>query len=1040
MVRRTLILSLALLLLLTMNVLLIAAPTLAQQSEISKLLKRGIEVPSKITLPPSKSAVEFLKLSLKKFTLVKIDKEYVLPMIKPSTGRVEYIAIPGAPMIPYVIISKTIRGYVDEAQVRVLSVKVDVLKLHKVKLAPAPPAHTFTPKAIKVTFGEHLYSEDTYIPNRVAYIDVYRIPKGFSVINVYVYPMIYNPVKQELLVIKEITLEVVYSKPLSAEVTKPPVIIITDENLVQLVNETFAELYRSFNYTVDIVSVQYINETYKPAPNITEYPGFYAPAVEDSIYQYLVEHYNWQLALKIQEFLNETYAALNRTPFYVVLIGSAKTIPPSFYFQYMYMYGYLDPYNSWIPTDYFYADIVGRDLKPELYIGRIPFDSPENITHVYNKTVEWYNTPVAAGSKLIISGGYTFLDLPMFGEQAIATMTVNGSISTFDVETLTRTSENYNASAVLSVFAGNRSATWYFIIAHGSGDSFGDWLILDIGRFTFETLATNQQLLSLPTNYAVPIISSVACINGAWDTDLVPPDLSAWPFTLPSIGQAVLLSNASGVAYIGSARIAWEILGPVELQQGLAVSHFYGATKLHVSILETYNFYRMIYPGMGVNATLADVVWGGIASYSSIVESLGMIAPYLMEIGISEIFKLSLLGDPVLQLPSMPYMQPYQFVKFRVMNPEMYIDGEYVLLWWGTGTVPLCLPYEEGLFDIILTDYTGLGSVTVEIRFIKPYPDVYGYGYLWGYKIVKVDSVTLSPLQIEYYPMYPLVRAVYSVIFEKLLTGKLLVKIVIPHAGEVRLYVVASLGGLMHALNTSMYSVIEMHNETIMSRLNALNKTIMDVYALLKQNTETLDSVVESLEILDNRTVVIKTILGEIRGVITSVNDTVVTIETSVGELHLKVDDLKRLFETGKSDIMSLIRSVNASMGSILEGLVEDIRILNNRTIVIETAIGEIRGTIARIDGNVLVINTSIGKVLVRLDTIEEALSSKIEESKSEILSGLTKNVETITKVVYEQVTSVGAKVDTSTTLNAIMTGIVYIVVLGAAAAIIKRR
>lgn len=52
----------------------------------------------------------------------------------------------------------------------------------------------------------------------------------------------------------------------------------------------------------------------------------------------------------------------------------------------------------------------------------------------------------------------------------------------------------------------------------------------------------------------VPVVASVACMNGAFDTHLYPNTRYGYAHSI-SFGEGVLLSNASGIAYIDGSRV-----------------------------------------------------------------------------------------------------------------------------------------------------------------------------------------------------------------------------------------------------------------------------------------------------------------------------------------------------------------------------------------------------------------------------------------------------------------------------------------------------
>ena len=84
-----------------------------------------------------------------------------------------------------------------------------------------------------------------------------------------------------------------------------------------------------------------------------------------------------------------------------------------------------------------------------------------------------------------------------------------------------------------------------YMMAHGYIDRWGTYMEPD--PFIYA-----DNLLSLPQNSNVPVIVSVACMSGAFDTNLISTyDLKKGT---KSLGEAFLLSEGAGIAYIGTSR------------------------------------------------------------------------------------------------------------------------------------------------------------------------------------------------------------------------------------------------------------------------------------------------------------------------------------------------------------------------------------------------------------------------------------------------------------------------------------------------------
>ena len=160
-------------------------------------------------------------------------------------------------------------------------------------------------------------------------------------------------------------------------------VILTTSSLKNMAL-TLGEFYNeTIGITTHVLTTEQIFQEYrdKLAENITEYSGFYSPLQEDEVYETLKKNYNWTLALAIIAYLR------NQSDIgHLLIIGGANEIPPSFYYQ----SEMLRSWESWIPTDYFYSS-PDYDLYPNIYVGRIPFNSASLVQAVIDKIIRWYN-------------------------------------------------------------------------------------------------------------------------------------------------------------------------------------------------------------------------------------------------------------------------------------------------------------------------------------------------------------------------------------------------------------------------------------------------------------------------------------------------------------------------------------------------------------------------------------------------------------------------------------------------------------------------
>jgi hypothetical protein len=728
----------SLMLALTLTILLLASPTLplvasaAGGSGYNSLLQAmGIEAPR----PPSHTA----GLAITSLTAegtgsaVPVEGGYVALSYRAGGWLESRIDAPGFPGLPVLVNVVTLDGYVPADRVKVgVVVESFHIEYTGAPVAPVPEPLKYMPGSeYRVVYKPNpsIYRSTNYFPGRLVSYDVWHGLGGKTLIVIRFYPINYRPSDGSLVVVDKATIIAAYPEPKPSRASGDSVLILTSAKLADAVSD-LVKLYRSLGYNVSIATVEYIDSHYKPAEP-PPYPGFANPPEKDPVYAELVAKYNFNLSLKIIEFLRES----GDTYSHIVIMGDAATVPPSYYFAYP-IPRLLDPYNTWIPTDFFYAS-PDYDLAPNYYVGRIPFSDPQEISLYVKKLAEWYNSTAYKNGALYMSGGYPFLTPEMFGETALATMTYRNSTSNFYVNVLARTLGNYSNATVKKIFEGEAGALWYFALSHGNGVALADVLVektppgSPIG-YRFEILINTTELLRLEANPSVPIVSSVACMNAAWDEAVVDP--SRWYFEPPSFGEAVLLSRAGGVAYLGSARVAWELLGPKGLfrvENGTLLADYYGASLLHEEILRAYNT-------LGASgATLGQVFETGLATYAAKAIPLYSKDPFAMAIALSEVFKATLLGDPAIKLPKLPTLKPSE-ARITGVKAE-----RYKLMVNLTSTH--LLPYTYGSMPLY-----GVPS-TAELA-VKGSPGTYGfklfrvyerYGRLAGYTLITSENLTL---------------------------------------------------------------------------------------------------------------------------------------------------------------------------------------------------------------------------------------------------------------------------------------------------------
>jgi len=649
---------------------------------------------------------------------------------------------PGHPSLPFKSYVFKVEGNVkDSVRVGLIDASARILTTHH-KVLPALNPLSYLARSkqeLRLEESGTAYSSDKFFPGRLLDCRAGYGVGGFTYVFVHLYPVQYNPLTGVLVVLDRAELGVSYSPAPKRSGRSGAAVIITAEGLKPAV-EPLLELYGKLGVKAEIRTVEWIYEKYAEAEPIVKYPGFYVPPIMDQVYFKLLERYNSTLALRIVSYLRDR--AEHPDLSHVTIVGDAALVPPSFY--YFTFPGY--PWDRWIPTDFFYSS-PDYDLVPDYNVGRVPFGDLGGVARYVDKLRNWYQ---ALGEgwvrRVSLSGGYPWFETLMFGESAISTASMMGYFEYFNVELLTRTGRNYNNVTVKALFSeGER--IWYSSLVHGDGVSMIDALIADY-RPRWEELVHRDELLALPWNSKVPVVSSVACMNAAWDDALL---WDEQPFAPPSFGQSVLLSEGAGVAFMGSSRVAWELFYPPIFDMGLLSWDFAGASKLHLLFLKAYND-AMRREG---NVTLGYLVSTGYVEY------LAVALPVDEKIALETLFVTQLLGDPVLHLPT--FEQPYlkeMVVRVEPLEHVAVLDP-FILWFFARGGLPL---YRADLVGRVGVEGIGREAEVSLVRFSQ-YRPALGWPLMW-YELLLVDRVEL----VDGY-------AVYNITFSRAHSGYLLLKV-----------------------------------------------------------------------------------------------------------------------------------------------------------------------------------------------------------------------------------------------------------------------
>ncbi len=396
-------------------------------------------------------------------------------------------------------------------------------------------------------------------------------------------------------------------------------VIITTNKYYENASE-YASLHPDYN--IEIVTTEWIYKNYEEAepPPLPGFADEYHPSKDK-----LMDKYNFSLALRIIRYLRSLKDAGIR---FVILFGNVIDVPPSYYYWDDGFYSeYRDAYQSWIPTDFFYAS-PDYDYFPEFAVGRIPFLGQRDIEQYIQKLDRWlheYSTNNTWKWRISLVGGMPFGMLYFSGEATILEILNSGYLGNLTVEKFFETNARYTQENVRQLYRGGGSI-FVLEFSHGTETAF-----YKLSKFEYRwiRLVDTGYLSSLPNASQLPIVVAPACSSGAFDYGIFGGKLKH------SLGQAMIFSEAGGIAYVGMSRIAFG-----------ALAFYFDEGVLRVPIMLyaqgiLKNFFKAYHDGA---LTLGETYKVGLEYF--VMEN------YMdYWINIRTLLETTLLGDPLLPLP-----------------------------------------------------------------------------------------------------------------------------------------------------------------------------------------------------------------------------------------------------------------------------------------------------------------------------------------------------------------------------------------------------
>ncbi len=537
----------------------------------------------------------------------------------------------------------------------------------RLKIVPMrQPSNGSEGKAGMLLADEKVYSLERYFPGGVVSYNVGSDGEN-QVVYLRIFPVQYIPRENKVIVITNAEVSVYYKEVGVSDVSvctlTPPIhpkeplffaknLIITPPELFEQAKEL--DRVHGNRLRTEVVNTTWIYLNYANASD-PPYDGYKNDSIEGWSN---INGYNYTLAKKIIAFLDDR----NAHPMlkYVTLFGNARLVPPSYYMHIDRM-GYT--YDKWVPADFFYAS-PDYDLVANYAIGRLPVNNSEEAEHVVQKiqdwksnlSYDWFKNVALMGGDMAAEYGSGWYS----SERATVEYVNKGYFDGMNITKYYLSDDRFTAEKVQSAYNGGYG--FIYQSCHGYGDAM---VKSDPYEGKKVILINVSDMAGLPKNPRVPIIISESCMNGAFDTNLYPNDWTGYSQQI-SFGEGVLLSNASGIAYIGGSR---STLGGTDsyLDKGRPVTiRTYCMAAMVEHLCEAFS--------KGVNKRRSTML-GDITNDA--------MERYLMENDVSSsindqhtYFELTLLGDPALKFPTGRYYPQKSYITpfCTALEPDHYTD------------------------------------------------------------------------------------------------------------------------------------------------------------------------------------------------------------------------------------------------------------------------------------------------------------------------------------------------------------------------------
>ncbi|MFX0065913.1 MAG: C25 family cysteine peptidase, partial [Candidatus Hermodarchaeota archaeon] len=248
------------------------------------------------------------------------------------------------------------------------------------------------------TLDDTTYKTDAFFPSEVVSVETNKtiIVRGHRVVPLSLYPVQFNPVKEQLRVYSRIEVRIVYDRPAQLEP-------VPDRFTSSAFEEFLDSFILNYRYGRDdwwtpvwdaggkegaeylIITHDDFFDAIQPLASWKRQKGLITAVVKTSE----IKAASPPTADEIAQYIQDAYDTWDPVPAYILLVGDAEFIPAH--------YDTTHPSDAHgdgeIPTDLYYTTVDGTDYYPDIFIGRLSVDNAAQTTTIVNKILNYEMNP-----------------------------------------------------------------------------------------------------------------------------------------------------------------------------------------------------------------------------------------------------------------------------------------------------------------------------------------------------------------------------------------------------------------------------------------------------------------------------------------------------------------------------------------------------------------------------------------------------------------------------------------------------------------------